>query len=134
MLGDIYLGHATWTCTVDVHLGTLGCYVPYHVPPWNMHAAGWSSDTVLDSKVVFEGADCKFQPCAPASGQTPQTTRAVDCVRWSNSGRQHRGFEQQPQAPVHTSQLRGRGERATLLTEFWVVLQDKVRAGGREHD
>ena len=31
-------------------------------------------------------------PCAPPSGQTHQTTPAVDCARWSDSGRQHMFF------------------------------------------
>ena len=50
-------------------------------------------------------------PCAPPSGQTPQTTRAVDCARWSDSGKQHRGVEQQQRAPAHHSQQRGSGAR-----------------------
>ena len=50
-------------------------------------------------------------PCAPPSGQTHQTTRAVGCARWSDSGRQHRGVEQQQRAPAHHSQQHGRGAR-----------------------
>ena len=94
--------HASWT-------PALGAWVPLlptstlrrWAPPGSSSCSAWGLRVTATL----------MAPCAPPSWQTHQTTRAVGCARRSDSGRQHRGVEQQQRAPAHHSQQHGRGAR-----------------------